>query len=33
MTRDSLIDSSVELIHTYVNRVRGRLDDVTMPHA
>ena len=30
MTRDSLIDSSVELIHTYVNRVRGRLDDVTV---
>ena len=29
MTRDSLIDSSLEIIHTYANRLRGQLDDVT----
>ena len=27
MTRDSLIDSSVEIIHTYANRLHGRLDE------
>lgn len=29
LTRDLLIDSSMQLIHTYVNRLRGRMDDVT----
>ena len=29
LTRDLLIDSSMQIIHTYVNRLRGRMDDVT----
>ena len=29
LTRDFLIDSTMQLIHTYVNRLRGRMDDVT----
>ena len=28
-TRDLLIDSSMQIIHTYVNRLRGRMGDVT----
>ena len=28
LTRDLLIDSSMQIIHTYVNRLRGRMDDV-----
>ena len=27
-TRDLLMDSSMQIIHTYVNRLRGRMDDV-----
>ena len=29
LTRDLLIDSSMQIIHTYVNRLRGWMDDVT----
>ena len=29
LTRDLLIDLSMRIIHTYVNRLRGRMDDVT----
>ena len=29
LTRDLLIDSSMQIIHTYINRLRGRMDDVT----
>ena len=29
LTRDLLINSSMQIIHTYVNRLRGRMGDVT----